>query len=155
MTPAARIALLVVVDLGVILVVTVAFGAWAPKWSRAWLGRDRGPLRLTPLDTLAAYRRLGVPGWGRRLPELGGLFGTSKRRLPGRSPDALNAHLIELRRAEWVHWLSLLSLLPLIVFNPWWLWLAFAFVSCAVNAPFLAILRCNRVRLLALVRPTA
>lgn len=150
-TPVSLFVVLVVVDLGVILAMTVALGAWAPRWPDAWLTRDRGPLRLTPLDTLSVYRRLGVPGWGRRLPELGGLFGTSKRSLPGRSRNALSAHVIELRRAEWVHWLSLLGLLPLAAFNPWWLWLGFAVVSCAANAPFLALLRCNRVRLLGLV----
>lgn len=151
MAPIGRIVLVIVADLSIVLVTTVAIGAWAPSWPDAWLARDRGPLRLTRVDTVAGYRRLGVQRWARRLPELGGLFGISKRGLPGRSRDALGGYLVEVRRAEWVHWGSLVSLVPLAAFNPVWLWALFAFLSVAVNAPFLAILRYNRVRLLGLV----
>lgn len=151
MTAIGTIALLVVADLGVVVGTTVSVGVWAPRWPDAWLSGDRGPLRLTRLDTVPGYRRLGVRQWSRRLPELGGLFGISKRVLPGRSRDELTGYLLEVRRAEWVHWLSLLPLVPLAVFNPWWLWLLFAVISVGVNVPFLAILRYNRVRLLALV----
>ncbi|MBN1173802.1 MAG: hypothetical protein JXA67_16640 [Micromonosporaceae bacterium] len=146
-----RVLGLVGVNLAVMLVVTLAVGATAPRWSRGWLSRDRGPLRLTRLDDERTYRRFGVHTWARRLPEAGGVFGSSKRHLPGSSREALAGYLLEVRRAEWVHWLSLVGLGPLAAFNPWWLWTVFAVIAVAVNAPFVVILRHNRVRLLRLL----
>ena len=146
-----QVLLLVVVNLAVVAGLTLAIGASAPRWPDAWVARDRGPLRLASWETVARYRRLGVQRWARRLPELGGLFGIDKRHLRGRSPELLAAYLLEVRRAEWVHWASLLALLPIAVFNPWWLWLLFAVISCAVNLPFWAILRLNRIRLAGLL----
>lgn len=146
-----RLAALVLADVGVVFAWTVAVGATAPRWPARWLARDRGPLRLAPGESAVAYRRVGVQRWARRLPELGGTFGVSKRRLPGGSPDELAAYVVEVRRAEWVHWLSLLSLVPLAALNPRWLWALFATIAGAVNAPFVAILRFNRLRLLGLL----
>jgi len=138
----------VLADLGIVAAWTLAVGASAPRWPAGWLARDRGPLRLTRLDAPGVHRRLGVDRWARRLPEWGGVFGLSKARLPGRTPEHLAAYLVEVRRAEWVHWLSLASLVPVARLGPRWLTALFAAVACAVNAPFLAILRFNRVRLL-------
>lgn len=146
-----RVLGLVGADLAVVAVVTLAIGATASRWPRRWLSRDRGPLRLSCLDDERRYRGLGVHTLARRLPEAGGVFGSSKRHLPGRSREALTDYLIEVRRAEWVHWLSLVGLVPLAVFNPLWLWTWFAAIAVAVNAPFVAILRYNRVRLLRLL----
>ncbi len=147
-----RVLRLVLTNLAVVFVVTIAIGASAPRWPHRWLLRDRGPLRLTPVDELPRYRRFGVHTWARRFPEGGGVFGDSKRTLPGRSREALAGYLLEVRRAEWVHWLSLLSLVPLAAFNPWWLWLLFAVIAGAVNVPFVAILRYNRIRLLRVLK---
>jgi glycosyl-4,4'-diaponeurosporenoate acyltransferase len=142
---------LVGVDLAVVLVVTLAVGATAPRWPGRWLSRDRGPLRLSRMDDERTYRRFGVHTWGRRLPEAGGVFGSSKRHLSGGSREALAAYLVEVRRAEWVHWLSLVGLGPLAAFNPLWLWTVFAVIAIAVNAPFVVVLRRNRVRVLRLL----
>lgn len=151
MLPVGKLLLTIGFNLGVIVGVTVAIGAWAPRWPVSWLAQDRGLLQLTRWETGARYRRFGVHRWARRLPEAGGLFGSSKRQLPGRSREVLAAYLIEVRRAEWVHWLSLVSLPPLATVNPWWLWWLFALVSVVINIPFLAILRYNRIRLLGLL----
>lgn len=142
---------LVLADAGVVFAWTVAVGASAPRWPAAWLARDRGPLWLAPGESVGAYRRAGVHRWARRLPEWGGVFGVSKRRLPGRTPELLGGYLVEVRRAEWVHWLSLLSLAPVARISPRWLAALFAGIAVAVNIPFLAILRFNRLRLLALL----
>ncbi|NLT55090.1 MAG: hypothetical protein GXX79_11135 [Actinomycetales bacterium] len=146
-----RVLGLVGVDLAVVLVVTLAVGATAPRWPARWLSRDRGPLRLSRVDDERRYRRLGVHTWVRRLPEAGGVFGSSKRHLPDGSPEALAGYLVEVRRAEWVHWLSLVGVVPLAAVNPLWLWTVFAVVAVAVNAPFVLVLRYNRVRLLRLL----
>ncbi len=152
-TPTRLLGLLgrVLANLGIVAGWTVAVGATAPRWPAGWLARDRGPLRLAPGESVARYRRVGVHRWARGLPEWGGVFGVSKRRLPGSSPEQLAGYLVEVRRAEWVHWLSLLALVPIARSGPRWLGRMFAGVALAVNAPFLAILRFNRLRLQGLL----
>jgi len=143
-----QIAVLLVIDIVVIVLISVAIGASAPRWPATWLSRDSGPLRLYSAESVNGYRRLGVARWSHRLPEWGELFGgTSKRHLPGTDPVSLRNYRIEVRRAEWVHWLSAVCWVPLVFFNPWWLWLPFAIVVGGVNACFIAILRHNRLRL--------
>lgn len=145
-----QILLLIAADIGVIAAVAFLAGLIAPRVPAAWLRRDALP--LTRWDTLARYRAMGIPRLARRLPELGGaLGGRSKATLPGTSDDALAGYLVEVRRAEWVHLVSALSWLPLAWFNPWWLTLAFAIAVIAINLPFLAILRHNRLRLTRLL----
>ena len=144
----ARQLLLVAVDIVIVVTVSIGAGAWAPRWRGAWLRRDIVPLALWPWETPAFYRRIGVVGLARRLPELGSTFGgESKSQLPGRTPAELDAYLVEVRRAEWVHWISVASPLLLFAFNPWWLALAFVVVVTLGNLPFILVLRHNRVRL--------
>jgi hypothetical protein len=144
----ARQLLLVVVDIVIVVTVSIGAGAWAPRWRGAWLRRDIVPLALWPWETPAFYRRIGVVGLARRLPELGSTFGgESKSQLPGRTPAELDAYLVEVRRAEWVHWISVASPLLLFAFNPWWLALAFVVAVTLGNLPFILVLRHNRVRL--------
>jgi hypothetical protein len=51
-----------------------------------------------------------------------------------------------------VHSLSMLTWLPLLAFNPWWLSLAGAVIAIGINIPFLVILRGNNVRLSRMVK---
>jgi glycosyl-4,4'-diaponeurosporenoate acyltransferase len=88
-----------------------------------------------------------------RLPELGSTFGgATKSQLPGRDVTQIDEYLIELRRAEWVHWISLFSWVPIAFFNPWYLTLLFILILISGNTSFLLILRHNRQRLTALKR---
>ena len=138
---------LVALNLATIALVTLAIGATAPRWPARWLRSDRGPLRLLGWESVELYRGWGFHRLARRLPEAGSAFGgASKRVVPDRSTAAISAHLVELRRGEWVHWLSNLSLLPLLAVDPWWLWSAFALMVVAVNLAFIGILRLNRLR---------
>lgn len=146
------LALLVAADVGIVVLVSVIVGATAPRWPVSWLRADVGPLALGPLDRRSVYRRLRVPALARRLPEAGGAFGgRSKRSLPGLSRGDLVGYLVEVRRAEWVHWLSMLSIVPIVFIGPWWLRLAFTLVVMAVNLVFIIVLRHNRVRLLSIL----
>ena len=152
----ADLAWAVVLSIAIGLAVSVGIGATAPRWPSRWLRRDVGPLVLTRFDTPVVYRRLHAGAWSQRLPELGAAFGgRSKRALPGHAPTDLEAHLVEARRAEWVHWLSMLSLLPVALVGPWWLWLAFAAVVVAVNLVFILVIRFNRVRLTSILERMA
>ncbi len=139
----------IVIDIFIVVALSIAIGAMAPRWPTRWLDRDRGLLRLTRLDTPRSYRRLGIHAIKDRLPELGSIFGgQSKGQLPGSEADHLALYARELRRAEWVHWISMLTWIPLAFFNPWWLTLAFAIAVIIGNAPFVLIVRYNRMRVL-------
>ncbi len=141
-------ALLIVVDIVVVVVLSVLIGAIAPRIPNRWLVADVGPLRLAPIESAQRYRTLGVPSLARRLPELGGLFGgESKASLTGYSADGLVAYAIEVRRAEWVHWMSIAAAFVLFAFNPWWLAALFVILVAIGNAPFILVLRNNRVRI--------
>ena len=136
----------------VVIALAIMIGAVAPRWPNTWLQRDVGPLRFNRFDTRTRYRRIGVTRLARTLPELGSVFGgQSKKTLPGLTIEDLGAYLVEVRRAEWVHWLTLLVWLPLIFFNPWWLTLVFALIVISGNTIYIAILRHNRLRITAIL----
>ena len=144
--------LLGVIDIAVVAGLSVLIGASAPRWPARWLDHDTWLTRPRSFETAVRYRRLGVAKWAGRLPEWGAMFGgRSKRAVPGRDVASVEAHLIEVRRALWVHSLSLLTWLPLLAFNPWWLTLAGAIIAIVINAPFLLILRGNNARLSRMV----
>jgi len=139
---------LIALDILIIVAISLAVGVLAPRWRGAWLSRDMLWLRPARWETSTYFRRFPIATWARVLPEWGATFGgQSKRSIPDRDPAAIATYLVELRRAEWVHWISVFSWIPLIFFNPWWLTLAFAVVVTLGNAPFMLILRSNRMRL--------
>jgi len=143
---------LVVIDVLVVVGVSIGVGAWAPRWPDRWLTADPVPLHLWPWETAGFFRRLGVPALVRRLPELGALFGgESKSALPGTGNVELRRYLIEVRRAEWVHWASIASSILTFVWSPWWLALILTVGVTVGNLPFILILRNNRRRLTAIV----
>ena len=147
------LALLIAIDIVIVAGGSIAVGAVAPRCPSGWFGSDRGPLQLTALDTPRTYRTLGVTTLTRRLPELGNVFGgKSKAALPGTDRTSIEAYLREVRRAEWVHWTSSLTVIPLWWFNPWWLALAFTAVVVGGNALFMIVLRHNRLRLLRILK---
>ena len=132
----------------VVISLAICIGASAPRWPNTWLQRDIGPLHFNRFDTRSRYRKIGITKLARTLPELGAVFGgQSKKELPGLTIEDLGAYLVEVRRAEWVHWLTLLVWVPLIFFDPWWLTLLFAFIVITGNTIYIAILRHNRLRL--------
>jgi hypothetical protein len=143
---------LVVLDVLFVVGVSIAVGAWAPRWPASWLASDPVPLWLWPWENAAFFRRLGVPRLAKRLPELGSTFGgESKTALPGLRHGDLSRYLVEVRRAEWVHWASIASTLALYLWSPWWLATVLAVGVSVGNLPFILVLRNNRRRLTAIV----
>ncbi len=142
------IARLIVIDIAIVAGISIAVGFTAPRWPSRWLGSLPRPLQRFPWASPAYFRRLRVNVWAGRLPELGATFGgESKSDVPERGADQIRRYLVELRRAEWVHWISMVTWVPLAFFNPWWLTLPFAVVVMTGNSAFLLILRNNRLRL--------
>ena len=60
----------------------------------------------------------------------------------------MQRYIVETRRAEWVHWLANLSVLPILLFAQWWIFLVFLIITIIVNAIPIMIVRYNRLRLL-------
>ena len=145
--------LLGVIDIAVIAGLSILIGASAPHWPESWLQQDSWVTKPRAYESPAFFRRIGVARWAARLPELGSLFGgKSKREIPGRDLISLEAYLVEVRRAIWVHTLSLLTWISLIFFNPWWMTLAGLLIATVINLPFLLILRGNNARVSRMVR---
>ena len=143
---------LVLIDIVVVVAVALLVGMSAPRWRGALLNRDRFPITPFSFESPEYFRRFPLRTWARRLPELGATFGgASKNALPERTAIQIGDALIEVRRAQWVHWISVMSWLVLIPFNPWWLVALFAGILAAINAPFLLILRNNHQRLTRLL----
>lgn len=144
----SRLLFLIGLDIIVVGVCSAIVGFFAPRIPDRRLEGRRWPVPLMSWETVAFYRHLGVPWLTRVLPEAGGLFGgQSKSALPGSTREALVAYGREVRRAEWVHWLSSASALLTFLFNPWQLALIFTAVVWAVNGLFIAVLRNNRLRI--------
>ena len=92
---------------------------------------------------------LRIRRWKRLLPEAGAAFegGFDKRRLAGRSPEALRRHAVETRRAELGHLLAMAPTPLFVLANPPLLAPAMAVYAVAVNVPCIAAQRYNRIRL--------
>ena len=148
----AGIALLVVANIVCVAGLSVLIGSTAPRWPDRWFRVSRGPLTWRLPGESAAFARASRGRWAQRLPELGDMFGgVSKKHLPGRDLEALREYAAQVRRAEWVHLLSILTFVPMVWVNPWWLTVVFAAVAVVINLPFLVVLRHNRTRLERLI----
>ena len=146
-------ATLLLVDFLVLVAMAITIGFIAPRCPNRWFSRDVGPLQLTRFDTVRAYRRLGIPWFAKWLPEGGSwLGGESKASLFGVDAASLEAYLIEVRRGEWVHFLSAFTFIPLVLWNPWWAMLFWFLIVGVGNMVFFLVLRYNQVRLTSLLR---
>lgn len=144
--------LLGVIDIAIIAGLSVLIGATAPRWPDQWFRSASFVTKPRLWETPGLYRRLQAARLTAKLPEFGDVFGgRSKDQVPGRDLASLESYLVEVRRAIWVHTLSMFTWLPLLLFNPWWLTLAGAVIAVCVNIPFLVILRGNNLRLSRMV----
>ena len=140
--------LLIIIDICIVAGVSIGVGYTAPRWPSSWLQVIPRPLYQFPWESPAYFRRVKAGWWADRLPELGATFGgESKNDAPDRGAEQIRHYLVELRRAEWVHWISMVTWVPLAFFNPWWLTLPFAIIVMSGNSLYLLILRNNRLRL--------
>ena len=139
---------LILIDILIVAGISIGVGALAPRWHGKWLTKDFGPLLFAPWESPKFFRVFKTKKLAQRLPELGATFGgAAKNELPGRDAAQIDWYLSELRRAEWVHWISLFSWIPIAFFNPWYLTLLFILILVSGNTSFLLILRHNRLRL--------
>lgn len=141
-----------VIDFVILAASAILIGFVAPRCPDRWFDRDRGPLRLTRWDRVRTYRRIGIPWFAKWLPEGGSWFGgESKSSLFGIDAASLRAYLTEVRRGEWVHFVSAFTFLVIVPFNPWQLillWFCIVFIG---NMVFFLVLRYNQLRLTSII----
>ena len=99
------------------------------------------------------WQALRVHRWKDRLPEAGDVFrgGVSKRHLPARTSEGLLAFAAMTRRAEMGHWMAAIASPVFVLWNPRWIAVVMLVYGFAVNAPFIAIQRYNRLRVDAVI----
>jgi glycosyl-4,4'-diaponeurosporenoate acyltransferase len=95
--------------------------------------------------------RLHIRRWKDHLPETGGWFGISKRQLPGLCTDDLERFALECHRGELTHWAVLMATPFFAIWCSGWALVLVILVGLAASIPFIAILRYNRLRVLAIL----
>jgi glycosyl-4,4'-diaponeurosporenoate acyltransferase len=142
----------VLVDIAAWLVIHSATGYAVHRLPLRRLQRDRGVLRLRPSER-RRYERFGIRRWKDLVPEAGGLFagGVAKRRMPSRDDAGLARFAAETRRAELGHWSAMAGGLLFVLWNTPAIAAVMIVYAVAVNAPFIAIQRYNRLRVSALL----
>lgn len=115
----------------------VARDSWITR-PRRWEGGGR------------VYERVAIRRWKDRLPEAGALFagGVSKRRLPEGGRASIHRFVPETRRAEYAHWWCAAASPVFVLWNPLPVAAVMVVYGVAVNAPFIAIQRYNRLRIM-------
>lgn len=98
-------------------------------------------------------RRLRIHRWKDRLPEAGALFqgGVSKRKVPSYDEAGLELFARETRRAELAHWWAMSCGPVFVLWNPPLASALLVGYGVAVNLPFIAIQRYNRVRVVSVL----
>ena len=145
--------------------VLVDVAAWAVVHAATGYAVHRLPLRALDRDTWLTrirsveddgrlYSRVGIRRWKDILPEAGAMFagGMSKRQLPSAADGGLDRFAAETRRAELGHWSAMAGGPLFLLWNPIPIGAAMIAYGVAVNAPFIAIQRYNRARVLRALR---
>lgn len=97
---------------------------------------------------------LRIKRWKRWLPEAGDLFagGFDKRHLVSRDRAYLETYVLETRRAELGHWTAAACAPLFFLWNPWPIGLVMIMYGALSNAPCIAAVRYNRLRLQRILR---
>jgi glycosyl-4,4'-diaponeurosporenoate acyltransferase len=147
---------LVLVDTFVIGALSLAIGYLGHRLPATWFERDTWLTRPRSFEDDGRFyaRALRINRWKDRAPEAGALFagGFDKKRLRSRDIAELTTHLQETRRAEWVHWADAVTPFTLFFWFPAAIAAPTAATMVVCNAPFVAILRYNRIRLDRILR---
>ena len=145
----------VLVDVVAWGVVHAGTGYLAHRLPVAWLSQDRRLWRERGWERRGRlYEALRIRRWKDRLPEAGALFagGVSKRHVPMADPDGLGRFVVETRRAEVAHVLAALPGPVFALWNPPGAAVIMVVYGVAVNLPFIAIQRYNRIRAVRILR---
>lgn len=93
---------------------------------------------------------LKIQIWKDRVPQHIGKNGFSKRHLTEMSIDYLDQFILETCRGEWMHMKNCICAIVTLLINPLLVGIVVTFLIMLANAPFAAVQRYNRFRLLIL-----
>ncbi|XOQ45392.1 MAG: Glycosyl-4,4'-diaponeurosporenoate acyltransferase [Clostridium sp.] len=93
---------------------------------------------------------LKIQVWKDRVPQYIGKNGFSKRHLNDISIEYLDEFITETCRGEWMHLKNCICAVVTLIINPLLVGLVMSFLIMLANAPFAAVQRYNRFRLLVL-----
>jgi len=143
----------VVLDVALWALCHALTGFAAHRLGDARLSREGWLLRLRRFERGGGWyrRRVRIHRWKDRVPEAGDLFrgGMTKRALPALDDAGLARFVRETRRAELAHWWAMACGPLFVLFNPPVAAGVLVGYGVAVNAPFIAIQRYNRARLVS------
>lgn len=148
--------LLVIIDVITWGLIHAGTGYVVHRLSLRWLSEDRWLFRERSFERRGGMYRHGlrIDRWKDRVPEAGGLFpgGLSKRALPDAEQGGLARFVAETRRAELGHWLAAAGGPFFALWNPLPIAAVMVLYGLAVNLPFIAIQRYNRIRACRVLR---
>ena len=140
---------LLIVDVAAWGAIHAGTGYLAHRLPESFCRRDTWITRLRRCERSGRiWRVLRVRRWKDRVPEAGAVFagGVSKRHLPGSGEAGLQQFAAMTRRAEYGHWMCAAASPVFALWNPAWIAAVMVGYGVAVNAPFIAIQRYNRLR---------
>ncbi|MXG91589.1 hypothetical protein [Nocardioides flavescens] len=143
----------VVLDVALWALCHALTGYAAHRLGDARLSREGWLLRLRRFEQGGGWyrRHVRIHRWKDRVPEAGDLFrgGMTKRALPALDDVGLARFVRETRRAELAHWWAMACGPLFVLFNPPVAAGVLVGYGVAVNAPFIAIQRYNRARIVS------
>ncbi|WP_110111935.1 glycosyl-4,4'-diaponeurosporenoate acyltransferase [Bacillus sp. CGMCC 1.16541] len=100
------------------------------------------------------YEKIWIKRWKDKLPEAGGLYrkGFQKRTLKKYESSYLYRFLLETKRGELTHWLSIPPAFLFFLWNHPTVGVIMLVYGIIVNLPFIVVQRYNRIRLTKLLR---
>ena len=133
------------------IVIEIGAGFLVHRFPRAWFERDGSLTRVRRWEAGGrVYQRLfRIRRWKDSLPEAGNWFAGGMRKSldSGSNGDQLRRLAAETRRAELTHWLPVPLSLTFFLWNPLPIAIWMPLVALLGNAPFIAVQRYNRPRI--------
>lgn len=149
------------IELSPLLLVLINIAAWAffhvavslmtLKLPEHWFNKDSSlyQIRSWEKDGRLWQQYFNVKKWKHLVPDGAKLFnkGFQKRELRSKEVGFLQTFVLESRRAELTHWLSMPPALLFFLWNPAWAgWVMIAY-AILLNGPIIILQRYNRARL--------
>ncbi|MCA0968602.1 glycosyl-4,4'-diaponeurosporenoate acyltransferase [Priestia flexa] len=100
-------------------------------------------------ETDQKYKKVWIHKWKTFLPDAGKVMksGFYKKTWQSRSPEYTRQFLLETKRAELTHWLSICPAFLFFLWNSAYVGWVMVVYACITNLPFIIIQRYNRIRI--------
>lgn len=105
------------------------------------------------MDGQVWQRVVRINNWKKFLPDSSAILkkAYNKKKLSAVTPEGLEKFIVETKRAEQTHWLSILPAPLFFLWNPTWAAWIMIFYAILANLPFIIVQRYNRPRMIRLL----